>query len=579
MTTGLSNSLKAGVTPYGDSALLIEVDDVAYAHRVASAIDLARRDGTAPVGVEDSVVGLANLVVHLDPLAAEPDTVEPWLSDLVRRCAGGNHPTDRTDATDGGTDTATRRVEIPVTFDGADLETVAAACGCTSAAVTRLLCDTELQVAFIGFAPGFPYLVGLPPELAAIGRRSTPRAAVPAGSVAVGGGFASVYPRSTPGGWMLLGRTTTRLFDPDRPPYALLSNGDTVRFSVRSGLGASTATDTATKSSTTTETTSPMAAHGDRFIEVLDPGLLSLVEDGGRRAVAGLGIPSAGPADPEAMRLANRLVGNLDDAAAIEVTTIGPSLRFAGDAHLAVVGSSPDAVEVRIDDHRVATDAVSPVGHGQVVTVGRLRSGLRAYVAVAGGIATPSVVGSRSTDMLSGLGHGPLVAGDRLDLGPPTRPHGQLAPSLDAARDGGTAVIRVIAGPHQAESGTDSPLVPGIWTVGNTSNRIGLRLSSDRRPAIRRDAGIASTGMVTGAIQLPPDGHPIVLLPDHATVGGYPVIACVIAADLPLLGQLGPGDTVGFAYVDRAGARRELLRRRRLEDGRVTGWFPTAAGT
>jgi KipI family sensor histidine kinase inhibitor len=585
------------LTTFGDSAVLVSVDDVATAHAVAAVVERARSLGTAPVGVEESVVGFHNVVVHLDPLSTEPRLVEPWLADLISL----GHPA-RSEAADDLA-AAAHRIQIPVTFDGPDLEAVAALCGCSPEGVAGLLCGTDLRVGFVGFAPGFPYLVGLPPALAAIPRRDSPRPSVDAGSVAVAGGFASVYPRSTPGGWMLLGQTTTRLFDPSRPPYALLRSGDTVRFSILedSDAGLPGGSGRAPRALETSSARTPLPARGDRFIAVLEPGLLSLVEDGGRHGLAGLGIPRAGPADPETMRLANRLVGNPDGEAAIEVTAIGPRLRFAGDAHIAVVASGPDGVDIRIDDRPVATDVVVPVHNDQELTVGRVRQGLRAYLAVSGGIDVPLVVGSRSSDLLSGLGHGPLVAGDRLDLGTPVRPRGQLAPPLEPAVGQGPTVIRVLTGPHLRGPAAASPLAARNWTVGEASNRIGLRLDQVDHPtrsehpegtdhpsgssgsggsdASGTSRTVPSTGMVTGAIQLPPDGNPIILMPDHATVGGYPVIACVIAADLPLLGQLRPGETVSFAFVDPPHARRLLLDRERTSAARVTGWFPTEAAT
>jgi KipI family sensor histidine kinase inhibitor len=557
----------AGITAFGDSAWVIEVADVGSAHRLAAVIERWRRDGQAPEGVEDAVVGLASVVVHLAPWGGRADVVEEWLVALGTGPAG---PMQHQLAGAGAP--GPRHVDIPVTFDGPDMEEVADMIGATPADVAGLVTSVGLQVAFVGFAPGFPYLVGLPEELAAIPRRATPRAAVPSGSVAVGGGFASVYPQSSPGGWMLVGRTTVPLFDPRRPPYALLSPGDTVRFS-------HAGTDGSGPGPPPSPARPPLTARGERFVEVLEPGLLSLVEDGGRRAVGGLGVPRAGPADPEAMRLANRLVGNPDDAAAIEVTAVGPTLRFAGAAHVGVVASPVDGVEVRIDGHPVSAGAASPVRDGQVVAIGRVLGGLRAYVAVSGGLETPVVVGSRSTDVLSGLGPGPLAAGDRLDLGPAGRPHGQVLPPADGGRGGRPALVRVMAGPHRHPGGDVRLLTEAAWTVGDQSNRIGVRLTGPRPVATDRDVGIPSVGMVTGAVQLPPDGDPIVLGPDHATVGGYPVVACVISADLPVVGQLRPGDAVHLVLVDRATARSERLRWERGLAGRVAGWFPTEVAT
>ena len=214
----------ARVGPYGDSALVIDVDDVSSAHRVAAAIDRARRNGGGPAGIVETVVGLASVVVHVDPAAGGAEYLERWLIELINDRAWEANPVEP------GHTVHRRHMDIPVSFDGQDLDGVAATIGGTRADVVELLTGAELHVAFVGFAPGFPYLVGLPPELAAVPRRDTPRVTVPAGSVAVGGGFASVYPRATPGGWLLLGHTSVQLFDPDRPPYAFLRTGDTVRF-------------------------------------------------------------------------------------------------------------------------------------------------------------------------------------------------------------------------------------------------------------------------------------------------------------------------------------------------------------
>jgi allophanate hydrolase subunit 2 len=200
-------------------------------------------------------------------------------------------------------------------------------------------------------------------------------------------------------------------------------------------------------------------------------------------------------------------------------------------------------------------------------------------VAVTGGFDTPLLMGSRSTDLLTGLGPGPLAAGDRLPIGAPSRPHGQLLLPAGATADGRPAELRVMAGPHRHPSVDADRLGAAPWTVGTQSNRIGVRLTRSPLPFAPCDAGIPSVGMVTGAVQLPADGNPIILGPDHATVGGYPVIACVIAADLHLVGQLRPGDAVRFTTVDRLTAQVARHHRERLLDTSVTGWFPTAAGT
>jgi KipI family sensor histidine kinase inhibitor len=564
--------MNASVVPYGDRAILVEVDGVSHAHRAAAAVEAAVRDQAAPVGVDDVVVGFHSVVVMLDGHPDRHGPAVPWLADLVSEMP--DHDTG-TAGSVAPRSPGRQVLEIPVEFDGPDLDRVAAAIGVDPGGVVSLLTGAELEVAFLGFSPGFPYLVGLPPELAAVPRRPAPRSSVPAGSVALAGGFASVYPQSTPGGWMVLGSTATRLFDPDHPPFALLRPGDGVHF--RAEPGQQRASGGRALSGTVARP--PLQARSRRWAEVIRPGVLSLVQDGGRRGVAGVGVPGAGPADPDSMVLANRLVGNADGAAAIEITVAGPALRFNGPAHWAVVGRSADAVEAAVDGHPCSDGAVVPVNAGQVVSIGQVRAGLRAYLAVSGGLTTPETVGSRSSDLLCGLGPGPLVTGDRLALGLPGRPHGFLSHSADRVSDGPATVVRVMEGPHRPGIGAWGHLIEQEWAVRGDSNRIGVRLGGRRPVPVTGGRSIPSTGMVTGAIQVPPDGNPIILLPDHATVGGYPVIGCVISADLGVIGQLAPGDAVRFGQVDLDHARRAVVQSERILATRVSGWFPTRAGT
>ncbi len=563
------------VVPFGDRALLVTTDDVAAAHALAGLVtELGDGGGgipgarPAPGPIDEVVVGFATVLVALgpDPATADLGEMAAWLGHLV--------------GTDAVTAFASARPdpavhELPVVFDGADLVAVAAAVGASVDRVVDLLVTAELRVAFVGFAPGFPYLVGLPDELAALPRRTTPRTRVPGGSVAVAGGFASVYPRSTPGGWHLLGRTSESLFDPHRPPHSRVAPGDRVRF-VEAGAGADLAPPAA-------DGVRPsLAAPAGPALEVTDAGLLDLVQDAGRPGVARLGVPRAGAADPRALELVNLLLGNGPGAAAVEVTGTGPSVGVVGSGHIAVVGPGAGTVEVRVDGRPVADAAVVPVRDGQVVSVGRVTGGLRAYLGVAGGLETPELLGSRSSDVLSGLGAGPLRAGDRLARGEPARARGRL--HLPSGTIAGATTVRVVAGPHaRGDDGSGDDrfrrLLATAWRVAADLDRIGVRLEAADGAGPEAGGPVASTPMVTGAVQLPPDGRPIILLPDHATVGGYPVVACVIAADLSVLGQLAPADTVAFVPVDQDAAAEALARYWAARDAAVAGWFPTVAGT
>jgi biotin-dependent carboxylase-like uncharacterized protein len=288
-------------------------------------------------------------------------------------------------------------------------------------------------------------------------------------------------------------------------------------------------------------------------IEVVQPGALSSVQDAvGRPGWRHLGVPVGGAADPWSASLANRLVGNPDTAGLLEMTLHGASLRFESAAAVALTGglkASADGLAlVAARPTRLRPRSVLRVGSG---------TGARGYLAVAGGIAVEAVLGSVSTDLRSGYGglNGrPLQAGDRLEIGAPSGPLRQ-SPSL---RREGRGPVRLAAGPHPDSASLDA-LVGRPWRVSDAADRTGVRLVE------RLEGGgeVASMGLPLGAIQLPPDGRPIIMLVDRPVTGGYPVPAVVIRADIGRVAQLRPGDEVAFASVSLEEAREAL---RRAED-------------
>ncbi|MCD0451822.1 biotin-dependent carboxyltransferase family protein [Actinocorallia sp. API 0066] len=279
------------------------------------------------------------------------------------------------------------------------------------------------------------------------------------------------------------------------------------------------------------------------MIEVLAGGMLTTVQDLGRKGLGHLGVPEAGAADRDSLALANRLVGNPEDAAGLELTYGGARLRFVKSAWVAVTGAP---VEWAVDGREQGCLGPCFVPGGAVVRFGAPLRGLRSYLAVRGGIEVPPVLGSRSTDLLSGLGPRPLAEGMRLPLG---RVVGGFS-GVDVAPVPALPerpVLAVIPGPRAdwfTEAALDT-LLGAEYLVTERSNRVGVRLDG---PALdRARAGeLASEGMVTGALQVPPDGKPILFLADHPTTGGYPVIAVVASEDLGLAAQLRPGGTVRF---------------------------------
>ncbi len=279
------------------------------------------------------------------------------------------------------------------------------------------------------------------------------------------------------------------------------------------------------------------------MIEVLDPGALTTIQDLGRPGWAHIGVPRSGAADTRSLRLANRLLANPEDAPALETTLVGPRLRFAADAVVALTGAP---VEAGAGGRLLPMNAPVYLRAGAVLEVGAATGGLRTYIAVRGGIACPKTLGSASTDLLTGLGPRPLRAGEELAVGraPSAFPAVDVAPTRALATE---PTLRLVFGPRDDWFTEDArpALTSSAYEVSDTSNRVGIRLRGPEL-ARRRDGELKSEGMAAGALQVPPNGKPILLLADHPTTGGYPVIAVVASADLPLAGQLRPGQRVRF---------------------------------
>uniref|UniRef100_A0AAU3HV08 Biotin-dependent carboxyltransferase family protein n=1 Tax=Streptomyces sp. NBC_01393 TaxID=2903851 RepID=A0AAU3HV08_9ACTN len=286
----------------------------------------------------------------------------------------------------------------------------------------------------------------------------------------------------------------------------------------------------------------------DRALAVVRAGALTTVQDQGRPGHAHLGVPRSGALDAPAAALANRLVANPAEAAVLETTVDGCALRPRSTVTVAVTGAP---CPVRVDGRPVAWGAPVRVPAGALLDVGSARAGLRSYVAVSGGVAVDPVLGSRSTDLLSGLGPPPLTDGAVLPLGSPGTLHARVdvvphrAPPAEL-------VLRVTLGPRDGwfTGPALRTLTTRVYRVSSASNRIGLRTEG---PSLERAVSgeLPSEGLVLGAVQVPPDGRPVVFLADHPTTGGYPVIAVVRSADLPAAAQAVPGTPVRFLAVRR----------------------------
>lgn len=290
----------------------------------------------------------------------------------------------------------------------------------------------------------------------------------------------------------------------------------------------------------------------DRAFAVVRAGALTSVQDLGRAGHAHLGVPRSGALDRRASDLANRLVGNPVGAAVLETTANGCAVRPHCPVTVAVTGAP---CRVTVDGRPVAWGAPVRVAAGQVLEVGQAASGVRSYLAFAGGIACEPVLGSRSTDLLSGLGPAPLADGAVLPLGVEAGPpaYADAVPWQGPPRE---LVLRALPGPRTDWFAPQAlrTLSTAVYRVSSASNRIGLR--TEGPPLERAVHGeLPSEGMVLGAVQVPPDGRPVVFLADHPTTGGYPVIAVVREPDLAPAAQAAPGTPVRFVVTARRGGR------------------------
>ncbi len=285
------------------------------------------------------------------------------------------------------------------------------------------------------------------------------------------------------------------------------------------------------------------------MIEIISPGLFATVQDLGRAGLAELGVGESGAADAGSLARANRLVGNPAGAAGLELTFGGLVARFAEPATIALAGA-PCTLTVDGTEHGLDTTIEVP-GDAEL-RVGRPGRGLRTYLAVRGGIAVPPVLGSRSTDILAGLGPAVLAKGMVLPVGPPPagEPAGPAEPGVPPPLD--VPVLRVLPGPRDDWFVADalSRLVSGPYRCTTDSNRVGMRLAGPELPR-QVTSELPSEGMVRGSLQVPPSGQPIVFLADHPVTGGYPVIAVVVAADLDAAAQVRPGQSLRFELADR----------------------------
>jgi KipI family sensor histidine kinase inhibitor len=509
------------VLPVGDRALTVVLgasldhDTVA---RVRS-LDARLREFHLP-GILETVPTYASLLAVYDREQTSFPELKTALQELAQNL--------------GTATSAGRLVQVPAVYDGDDLDDVSKSCGLSKEAVIDKHSGRDYTVLMLGFSPGFAYM-GFVDEALRLPRRKTPRTRVPAGSIGIAGVQTGIYPRSLPGGWNLLGRTSLRLFDPLKAlgdastSPSFFVPGDRVRFVPTSSL----------------EPAAPTVdvSYRGTGVSVVEPGVLSTIQDGGRSGLRRVGVPLTGFADRSAARMANTCVGNAPDAPLVEICAPGLRLAFEKTSFIAVTGARVTASLERGDLQSSSMDVPMNVAlrvrPSNTLSITRLEEGVRAYIAIAG-LDAPRLLGSASVDLGSALLR-PLQSGDGFSIDAFDSDRAQREPIRTAPR---AERVRLILGPQldHFDQTTVETLLGAAWRTGLDSDRVGARLDG---PRLRHSGSseIVSDGMVPGCIQVPPDGRPIVMLPDCPTTGGYPKIACVVSDDLDILAQAIPGRT------------------------------------
>ncbi len=559
--------------------MLVEVGPVADEATLERVLGVARALASALLpGVTDIVPSFNTVTVHYDPVAIPAGAGSPVarVAEWLRLTATAAKPIAGVPG---------REVVVPVCYGGEfgpDLTAVARRAGLDEAEVIRVHSSVRYRVAAVGFAPGFPYLLGLPARLH-MPRRANPRVSVPMGSVGIGGSQTGVYPFATPGGWQLIGRTPLRFFRPESRLPSLLYPGDYLRFKP---IAASEWTEgppveapgpSPTKPSGLSKWTRLIPGRAARapakaapvadapvtvtepppqgLIEILRVGGLTTVQDLGRTGWQRVGVTPGGAMDRQAARVANLLLGNPENSPLLESALTGPELCFHAETWIAVTGAVVEGV---------AGWRPLRMAAGTRLSLGKVTRGAHLYVAVAGGIAVPPMLGGSGTLLraeFGGFQGRALRTGDRLGVGPSTvaldRSRGDWAAAWEFwTAHGSEAKVRFVRGRSWPafDELARTAFTTTAWRIGPQSDRMGLRLAGPVLTAAL-PGELISSGVTFGAVQVPPNGQPIVLMADRQTLGGYPKIAHVISVDLPLLAQARPGDTVRFTEIPVAEAQ------------------------
>ncbi len=468
-------------------------------------------------GVTDVQPSYTTLYVEYDARRAERAAIDEWLAGHLA------------EARAGGGDVGGSFVRVPVRYDGEDFTAVCEATGLARHELIDLHSGRDYKVFSVGASPGFPFL-GVLDERLRMARHPTPRALVPAHSVAMTGLQTGIYPVPGPGGWQLLGYALRAVYDPWREQPFLIALGDTVRFEPEDG---EVPPDPSARPL--------LPAEPERqLLRVDESGLLDLVVDGGRDMGGRFGMAQSGPADARAARLANALVGNDLSEPVLELTVRGPTLTALHPVRIAITGP---ACLPWIGGQPVEALTTLALAAGDRLSLPHTGLGARSYLAIAGGIESDRFMDSASTDVRGLIGR-PLAAGDVLGSAQEVVSEMRMSARVDWPVDGAT--VRILPGPQATRAALER--LDGADLRTAAGDRTGVRLEGAEIPG----GESVSEPPPLGAVQITPNGEPFVLLVDRYRTGGYAKPAVVHPDDLPIIAQLLPGMRVRFKLVEPA---------------------------
>ncbi len=545
---------KVDVLDLGDAALLVDfrgsADALIKIHKLGELLF-----SRSPTWLLDAIPGIDTLLVSLQYQEYDYEAIRL----AARTEIEGLLATILSDKKLGSKNDSVHRIRVCYDPEVApDLVASAEKCKLTVREFINRHKNSDINVDILGFMPGFAYCSGLDPSLK-LPRLDTPRTAVPPGSVAIAELQTAIYPKTTPGGWNIIGRSPDVLFDPHNKRPSLLTAGDRVEF-----IEIDLAQFKKIQAEETRNKVIEKNIDDDQkgAIEVLSPGLLTTIQGSPRYGFAHLALSAGGPMDREAADLANALLGNSEDAAGLEITGTGPKLLFHSDTWVAWVGAQCTA---QIDGKSVPGNRPVRIGKGQTLSFGAMAQGYRIFLAIAGGIESEFILGGRGSHLSADIGDKVVKKGDVLHMS-------QISPSSElplfnrlknecqtypkwsvaspALSGKNTQIIKAIPSVHLhlLDPQEQALLWKTVWTVSAQSNRMGMRLDSHFKISSPL-AGIPSQGIWFGTVQLPPSGQPILMLAEHQTTGGYPRLLEAIDSERSKLAQLRPGDKIQFLPI------------------------------